>query len=74
VRANDIASPAAEHARVALDALQAGKDVFAETPLALSLDDAAALAAIESAEAGSAVDVDNSDAARPAAVNHPTAR
>lgn len=35
-----VAAPAAEHARLAIDALQAGKHTFVEKPLALALDEA----------------------------------
>lgn len=38
-----VATPAATHGRLALRALEAGKDVFVEKPLALDLDEAAAV-------------------------------
>jgi predicted dehydrogenase len=46
-----IAAPAVDHARVARKALDAGKPVFVEKPLALELEDAKALAAL-AAEGG----------------------
>lgn len=38
-----LATPAVQHAKGALDALRAGKDVFVEKPLALSVEDARAV-------------------------------
>lgn len=46
-----IAAPAVDHARLAMRALEAGKPVFVEKPLALELDDAEAVAA-KAAEMG----------------------
>jgi predicted dehydrogenase len=43
-----IAAPAVDHAHLARRALEAGKPVFVEKPLALELDDAEALAALAS--------------------------
>lgn len=53
VKAVLIASPAETHAAIATAALRAGRDAFVEKPLALSVDDAAAVA--ELAEAGGRV-------------------
>ncbi len=41
-----VASPAATHARVAAEALNAGKDVFVEKPIALKVEEAVELAAL----------------------------
>ncbi|WP_123285700.1 Gfo/Idh/MocA family protein [Brevundimonas halotolerans] len=45
IQAVAIAAPAVDHARLAMRALEAGKPVFVEKPLALELGDAEALAA-----------------------------
>jgi predicted dehydrogenase len=45
IQAVAIAAPAVDHARLAMRALEAGKPVFVEKPLALELEDAEALAA-----------------------------
>jgi len=45
IQAVAIAAPAVDHARLAMRALEAGKPVFVEKPLALELEDADALAA-----------------------------
>jgi UDP-2-acetamido-3-amino-2,3-dideoxy-glucuronate N-acetyltransferase len=46
IKAVAIASPASTHAAVVSDALNAGKDVFVEKPIALKIEDAAALATL----------------------------
>ena len=45
IEAIALATPPASHHRLALDALKAGKHIYVEKPLALTLDEAAAIAA-----------------------------